>query len=377
MANKHMANPATIRRLVELELADRIPAALTPRTSVERPRVPTGVAAADELVGGGLPLGAMTELAGPECSGRTSLALSFVAEVAGVDRVCAWVDAMDALSPESAAAAGVALERLLWVRCGVGGHVSAPHTAVLQPLPEACFAASAPIHGLHGGGFGPHPRTEGRGMPAAVAGLLGQADAARAGEPVAIFPGVIRLGATSFPAPFAGKGGILMLDLPSTPAPSAQNAGNQMPSPANPSRRRVTQPWARIDQALRATDLLLGAGGFAAVVLDLAGVAPEVALRIPLATWFRYRAAAERAQVALVVLTQTPCAKSSAGLVLRFEAGAEAGGQATVFAGLGCHVEVLRQRYVPAPQKVVPLRKPPARANVAGWQTRAAWAGGR
>ncbi|MDQ2834513.1 MAG: hypothetical protein M3Y50_12345 [Acidobacteriota bacterium] len=40
------------------------------------------------------------------------------------------------------------------------------------------------------------------------------------------------------------------------------------------------------------TDLLLQAGGFSAIVLDLGSIAPEHVSRIPLATWFRYGAAA-------------------------------------------------------------------------------------
>ena len=68
---------------------------------------------------------------------------------------------------------------------------------------------------------------------------------------------------------------------------------------------------------MRATDLLLQGGGFSALVLDFGGIAPEHAARVPLATWFRYRAAAERTQASILLLTQHPCAKSSAGLVLR------------------------------------------------------------
>ena len=81
------------------------------------------------------------------------------------------------------------------------------------------------------------------------------------------------------------------------------------------------RPWGRIEQALKVTDLLLQAGGFGAIVLDMGSLAPEHVSRIPLATWFRYRAAAERTQASVVLLTQYPCAKSSAGLVLRLESG--------------------------------------------------------
>ena len=78
----------------------------------------------DQLLQGGFPLGAITELVGPECSGRTSLALTFVAGLTQAGKVCAWVDVSDALHPASAAALGVDLSRLLWIRCGVSWHSS-------------------------------------------------------------------------------------------------------------------------------------------------------------------------------------------------------------------------------------------------------------
>jgi recA bacterial DNA recombination protein len=56
---------------------------------------------------------------GSECSWRTSLALSFLAQMTQSEKACAWIDVSDTLDPESAAAAGVDLSRLLWVRCGV------------------------------------------------------------------------------------------------------------------------------------------------------------------------------------------------------------------------------------------------------------------
>ena len=59
-----------------------------------------------------------------------------------------------------------------------------------------------------------------------------------------------------------------------------------------------------MEQALRVTDLLLQAGGFGAIVLDMGSLAPEHVTRIPLATWFRYRAAAERTQASVLLLTQ-------------------------------------------------------------------------
>jgi hypothetical protein len=79
--------------------------------------VSSGIAAMDALTGG-LPRGCLTEICGPASSGRTTLLLSALAAATRRGEFCAVVDAGDALDPESVAAAGVELERLLWVRCG-------------------------------------------------------------------------------------------------------------------------------------------------------------------------------------------------------------------------------------------------------------------
>ena len=72
---------ATSRLQSEATLANRIPSALTPAQKAIRPIAPAGIATVDEVLEGGLPVGAITEMIGPECSGRTSLALSFLAQV--------------------------------------------------------------------------------------------------------------------------------------------------------------------------------------------------------------------------------------------------------------------------------------------------------
>ncbi|MFP5211722.1 MAG: recombinase RecA [Acidobacteriota bacterium] len=343
-----MATAATIRRQIESALADRIPAALTPQPRTVRPRWPTGVVAVDELLGGGLPVGAITEMAGPECSGRTSLALAFVAACTSAGRVCAWVDVSDSLSPEAAAAAGIRLDRLLWVRCGVIQQ-AAPAPRRAFHLPAQYFAPTAPIKGLHGGGCGGHPRTEVKGLAGAVGALL---------DPAAIAPRC---------AEPQRRGKPMREEMPRVAIPPAE---------APRRRSQPRKPWPRMEQALRATDLLLQTGGFAVVVLDMASLAPEVALRVPLATWFRYRAAAERTQASVLLLTQAACAKSSAGLVLRMRQAAEMNEESTVFTGLSCRVEAIRERFQTI-AKVVPLRKPPARESGADWQARSAWAGVR
>ncbi len=78
--------------------------------------VPTGIAALDSATGG-LPRGCLTEIFGPASSGRTSLLLSILAQATHREEMCALVDAEDAFDPASASAAGVHLDRLLWIRC--------------------------------------------------------------------------------------------------------------------------------------------------------------------------------------------------------------------------------------------------------------------
>jgi hypothetical protein len=344
---------SALRIQIEQSLADRIPSALTPVHRSLRPVAPTGIAVLDQLLHGGLPLGAITELVGPECSGRTSLALSFLAQMANEAKVCAWIDVSDSLHPESAAATGVDLTRLLWVRCGVPaiGNVqpSAPTNFSLQgkylvPLPTT--------KGLHGGGCGAHPRSEAKGLSNAIGGLL---------RPEVIAPELI--------APRCAEPQPKIRTQPETFVPAP------FPQPHHTLTLPNRKPWSRIDQALRVTDLLLQAGGFSAIVLDMGGIAPEVVSRVPLATWFRYRAAAERTQASILLLTQHACAKSSAGLVVRMAGSSQPQPRSTVFTGLEHTLEIARERFAPTPSNVVPLRKPPQSEKHMTWQTRTGWVG--
>ncbi len=85
-----------------------------------------------------LPRGAITEVYGGRSSGRTSLCLHIMALATQKGEICAVVDLQDSFHPASAEAAGVRLERLVWVRCGG----------------NAEFALRAADLLLHAGGFG-------------------------------------------------------------------------------------------------------------------------------------------------------------------------------------------------------------------------------
>src|SRR5271168_1904755 len=162
-----MPASAKIRAQIEAALAQRIPSALTPQPRAIRPKAATGIDAIDELLGGGLPIGAISEIVGPECSGRTTLALAFLAGITRQGKVCAWVDVSDSLHPESAAAAGVNLDRLLWVRCG---HTIGPANETTLNSPNEAHTPQTTR--LQFGGNSPHPRSESKGLPTAIHDLL-------------------------------------------------------------------------------------------------------------------------------------------------------------------------------------------------------------
>jgi hypothetical protein len=247
-----MNSAAALRIQIEHALEHRFPSALTPVPRTYRETASTGIEGVDTLLEGGFPVGAISEVAGPESSGRTSLALSFLAHRTQENCVVAWVDAEDAFDPESAAANGVSLRQLLWIRCRNAN-------------------------------------------------------------------GLVR-----------GK------------------------------------PWTRLDQAIQATDLLLQAGGFAAIVLDLGDTAPEHASRIPLATWFRFRQAADRSRCCLVVLGKDAYAQSSAAIVLEcLSLRAKASGK-TVLDGFAYEVRRERHRFSPSASGA---RKQPA----SSWSAMSNW----
>lgn len=82
----------------------------------KRGRLSTGVGRLDALLGGGWPRGAVSELWGPASSGRTAVLLASLASALDRGEVVALVDGAGAFDPRAASRAGVALDRVLWVR---------------------------------------------------------------------------------------------------------------------------------------------------------------------------------------------------------------------------------------------------------------------
>jgi hypothetical protein len=253
-----MAAFAAIRLQVETALEKRVPAALTLKIKQAPELFATGIAEVDAALGGGIPRGSITEVAGGASMGKTSFALASIAAITLSGAACAWVDVSDALSPESAAAANIVLKRLLWLRMS-----------------------------------------------------------------------------------------------------------------SERKERIADKPWSRLEQALKATDLLLQAGGFAAIVLDMSDVLPQHVLRIPLSKWYRFRLGAERARTALIVLSQSPCASSCAALSLRCEPGSikpfQSNGETALFEGQ--RYSLVRERNRNEGSAIVP-KKPSVRAE---WSAETLW----
>ena len=100
-------------------------------------RLSSGLAPLDALIDGGIPRGRISEITGRAGSGKTSIAASFAAFATRRGEVAAWLNASGAFDPESMAAAGVELRRMLWASMK-----TAPSARMTRAtLPHSRFAA--------------------------------------------------------------------------------------------------------------------------------------------------------------------------------------------------------------------------------------------
>ncbi|HYH00313.1 MAG TPA: hypothetical protein VD837_14360 [Terriglobales bacterium] len=316
------------------------------------PMVSCGIAAVDTLTGG-LPRGSLTEICGPASSGRTSLALAALGETTARGELCALVDTADSFDPHSAAAARIDLDRLLWIRCSAPAH----------------HAASRSFH--QSSGFSPdlaaalHAKQQtGAFMPPAKV-WYGRPPARSERENATLATLDRNHKRESQHSTLEQKNGL------TDPA-----CALSLPIDANEKKH-----WAyRVEQALKASDLLLQGGGFGLIIVDLGDVPAAIARRIPLTSWFRFRRAVENTPAVLLTISQQSCARTCASLVLQLhaehaisttkEAATEVPSHTKLFNGFNVTVEVLRSR-VDAP---VQAKKPPRPARAA-FDSRTQWAG--
>jgi recombination protein RecA len=222
--------------------------------------VSSGIPQLDSLTGG-LARGCLTEICGTASSGRTSVLLFALARATQRGEVCALVDASDAFDPASAAAAGMEMSRLLWVRCGEK-YLSRKHPSPARKA--GCAKTDTYQSMLSSDSY--------QAMPDSYQGL------------------------------------------------SSSESYQGMPSgiPQVAEKRFGFSRWeSQLGQMLKVTDLLLQSNGFGMIVLDLGDVPVPSARRIPLASWFRFRRAIEHTPTALLVLEQQPIAGSCSSVLVK------------------------------------------------------------
>lgn len=102
-----------------------------------------------------------------------------------------------------------------------------------------------------------------------------------------------------------------------------------------------------VDRALKALNLVLQAGGFGIVAIDLADVPAATLRQIPFTTWPRVQRVIEGSDTACVLVTPEPLARSAGGLTLSLAGGtawAGASDRSHVLKGLDVRVRVVSPR---------------------------------
>ena len=242
--------PAVARDHLEALLRHRkLDHTLTPASGSDplagRWLVPTGMAALDARLEGGLPRGHLSEVVGPRSSGRLAVAVSALSGATSRGEAVALIDPLDLFDPVSAAAHHIDFQRMLWVR----GEASSSSRVSLSL-----------------------------------------------------------------------EYGTLQKSL---------------------------------DRGVKALNIVLQAGGFGLVVLDLGEVAPQAIKRLPYTTWLRLQRVIEGSDTACVLIGSEPIARSSGGVTVVLGSGsrlAAPGPEASITA------RVIRARKVESDHHVrVPL----------------------
>jgi recombination protein RecA len=358
-----MTSASLLRAQLEASLAQRAPGAFTLKTIQAPELYPSGIAKLDDLLGGGLPRSGITEITGNSTTGKTTIALSLLGRMTAKGAVGAWVDVQDSLDPETAAAHGICLERLLWLR--LCGKVPVPVSSSRQ----GGLLVSIETPQQTGD---QHSRNEMRAMD----NVASQAFRGKGKS------GPYQAGPSLHRKETERVSGDRQHLQRAKVAPErwATRVGEEttvgsLVNSQLPARTATARPQPRLKDALTGVDLLLQAGGFGAIVLDMSDVRSDLIIRIATSHWYRFRLAAEQAQATLILLTQTPCAKSCASLLLHCSADLgepwQQEGETALFTTVRYKVAIERQRYL----EIDPaLKKSVVRVNSAEWRTQAQWA---
>jgi len=107
---------ATVEALLRERKLDRTLTSAIPDRLGEDAVAPLDIDALDRGLAGGLPRGQVSEVVGPASSGRTGLVWAALAAATRRGETVALIDTFDRFDPPTAAACGLVLPRLLWVR---------------------------------------------------------------------------------------------------------------------------------------------------------------------------------------------------------------------------------------------------------------------
>lgn len=104
-----------------------------------------------------------------------------------------------------------------------------------------------------------------------------------------------------------------------------------------------------LDRAVKALNIVLQAGGFGLVVVDLGEVAAQSIKRLPYTTWVRLHRVIEGSETACVLIGSEPITRSAGGVTIQMALGSG-------LSALGVNARVIRARKVESDQHVrVPL----------------------
>jgi hypothetical protein len=160
------------------------------------------------------------------------------------------------------------------------------------------------------------------------------AAATRRGEIVALVDTLDRLDVAS-----AASAGIDLERMLWVRGESSSSAGSRRAGPFGPA-----EP---IERALKALNLVLQAGGFGVVAIDLADVPASTLKQIPFTTWMRVQRVIEGSDTACLLLSSEPLARSAGGLTLAMTGTTTWAGESSRsrrLAGLDARVRVMSPR---------------------------------
>ena len=115
MAKKELAKkPTVVKATTKEDKKTALDGALNQTKTLNVDAIPTGSMTLDMALGiGGVPRGRIVEIYGPESSGKTTVALSIIAQAQKMDGEVAFIDVEHALDPVYAQALGVNIDNLL------------------------------------------------------------------------------------------------------------------------------------------------------------------------------------------------------------------------------------------------------------------------